>query len=71
MNPLSNHPLVYVVEDESDIRELICFHLAGEGCQVEGFSHAESAQKAVDQKKPDLVVDSEMALKYNLATQVK
>jgi two-component system alkaline phosphatase synthesis response regulator PhoP len=48
--------LVYVVEDESDIAELIRFNLQMEGFQVETYPSGELGYKAVELKKPDLLI---------------
>lgn len=47
---------VLVVEDESDIANLIQFHLAREGYQTEIVGSGRSALAAVDRHKPDLIV---------------
>lgn len=47
---------VYVIEDESDIAELIRFNLSLEGYNVEIFFSGETGLKAVENKKPDLVL---------------
>jgi len=49
-------PRVLVVEDESDIANLIQFHLAREGYQTEIVGSGRSALAAVDRQKPDLIV---------------
>ena len=36
--PLSVPPRVLVVEDEANIRELVCLHLGHEGYTCEGFA---------------------------------
>ena len=47
---------IYVVEDENDIAELIRFNLSLEGYLVEAFSSGEMALRAIEQKKPDLMI---------------
>ncbi len=54
LNPMN--PLVYVVEDELDVRELIQLHLKREGYQVKAFEDAESAQLAMSSDQPALLV---------------
>ncbi|MDZ7620842.1 MAG: response regulator transcription factor [Patescibacteria group bacterium] len=45
-----------MVEDEADIRELICYNLVKEGYQVVGVATGEDALEAVDRQGFDLVV---------------
>lgn len=47
---------IYVVEDESDIAELIRFNLNLAGYQVECFPFGEACLRAVEEKRPDLIV---------------
>jgi two-component system, OmpR family, alkaline phosphatase synthesis response regulator PhoP len=47
---------IYVVEDENDIAELIRFNLTLEGHHVETFSTGEMVLRAIEKKKPDLIV---------------
>lgn len=47
---------ILVVEDEEDIRELICFHLEEEGYAVRSAEDGVSALMAVAEQPPDLIV---------------
>lgn len=46
--------LIYVVEDENHIRELIVFNLEENGYKVKGFANGEDALAECALKKPDL-----------------
>lgn len=48
-------PTIFLVDDESIIRQNLCFGLRGK-YQVEAFASAEEAWPALEQKRPDLVV---------------
>ena len=48
--------LIYCVEDDSGIRELICYALASSGFSVEAFEEGEGFLKSFNAKKPDLVL---------------
>ncbi len=48
--------LVYIVEDDKDIREIESFALKNSGYRVEEFSSAEEFYKKLKEKKPDLVL---------------
>lgn len=47
---------VLVIEDEDDIRELICYNLRREGFQVTGVGTGEEGLVAVERGQPDLVL---------------
>lgn len=47
---------ILVVEDEEDIRELICHHLAKEGFQAQAVPSAESALDEVRKQRPDAIL---------------
>jgi len=47
---------ILVVEDEEDIRDLICHHLGKEGFQPEGIPDAERALAEVRRQKPDAIL---------------
>ena len=47
---------VLIVEDEEDIRELICYNLLKEGYQVASVALGEEALAAVDARPPDLIL---------------
>ncbi|MCB0341215.1 MAG: response regulator [Bdellovibrionales bacterium] len=53
MNP---GQMVYVIEDESDIAELIRFNLSLEGFRVQTFGSGEEGLMAVENDPPDLLV---------------
>ena len=48
--------LVYIVEDDKDIREIESFALKNSGYRVEEFSSAEEFYKKLKEKKPDLIL---------------
>ncbi|USN48924.1 MAG: response regulator [Pseudobdellovibrionaceae bacterium] len=48
--------MVYVIEDESDIAELIRFNLSLEGFRVQTFGSGEEGLMAVENDPPDLLV---------------
>lgn len=48
--------LIYCVEDDSGIRELICYALTSSGFTVEAFEEGEAFLKSYAVKKPDLVL---------------
>ena len=54
--PSPPRPSVLVVEDEGDIRELICYNLLKEGYQVVGVASGEEALEAIGRQAFDLVV---------------
>jgi two-component system phosphate regulon response regulator PhoB len=49
------HPIL-VVEDEEDIRELVCYNLSKEGFQVAGVASGEEGLAAVERWRPSLVL---------------
>src|SRR5665647_1209845 len=48
--------LIFVVEDEDNIRELLCCALKSFSYRVESFGNAEAMLKAVTGEKPDLIL---------------
>ncbi len=48
--------LIYIVEDDTNIREIESFALKNSGYQVKDFSNAKEFYHAVKEKKPDLVL---------------
>lgn len=48
--------LIYVCDDEENIRELIKSYLVREGYIVNTFDDGEALQKAIEQKEPDMIV---------------
>ena len=49
-------PLIYIVEDDEDIRELSIYALRGAGFECEGFESAADFQAALSEKRPDLAL---------------
>lgn len=48
--------LIYCVEDDESIRELVSYALRGQGYQVEGFGKASAFYEALRHNTPDLVL---------------
>ena len=48
--------LIYIVEDDQNIREIESFALKNSGYQIRDFSNAKEFYHAVKEKKPDLVI---------------
>ncbi len=51
-----NKKHILVIEDESDIQELIQFNLTREGFKVSGYTSGEAGLTAVQKVKPDLIL---------------
>jgi two-component system alkaline phosphatase synthesis response regulator PhoP len=49
-------PLIYLVEDEDSIRELVLYTLDNSGLEAKGFAEGKSFWQAMEEKKPDLVL---------------
>jgi DNA-binding response OmpR family regulator len=49
-------PRVLVVEDETNIRELVCLHLRHEGYECEGLADGATALKRSEKERYDLMV---------------
>ena len=49
-------PLIIVVEDEPDIREIMLYNLRREGYQAEGFESGPEGLEAIRAKQPNLVI---------------
>ena len=49
-------PRVLVVEDEPNIRELVCLHLTHEGYTCDGIADGQEAVKRTEAERFDLVV---------------
>jgi DNA-binding response OmpR family regulator len=49
-------PLIYVVDDEQDIVDLIALHLEKSNVQVQGFLDATTFYRQLNQKIPELVI---------------
>lgn len=48
--------MIYLVEDDSSIRELVLYALHNTGLEAEGFERPSQFWKAVDEKEPSLVI---------------
>ncbi len=48
--------IIYTVEDDQSIRELVIYALKQSGYEVQGFAEGESFQKALEKQIPDLVL---------------
>lgn len=48
--------LIAIVEDETDIRELLCLHFKKAGFRVESFERGDQFLKFLSQKLPDLII---------------
>ncbi len=48
--------IIYIGEDEPDIRETLAYNLSQEGFKVSEFSDAESCLNKIQKKKPDLLL---------------
>lgn len=48
--------LIYCVEDDESIRELVIYALKNSGFDAEGFESAKEFYKALEEKKPNLII---------------
>ena len=48
--------LIYIVEDDTNIREIESFALKNSGYQTQDFGNAKEFYRAVKEKKPDLAL---------------
>ena len=48
--------LIYIVEDDQNIREIESFALKNSGYQIGDFSNARDFYRAMNEKKPDLII---------------
>lgn len=48
--------MIYLVEDDANIRKLVCYALAKEGFEVEGFEHPNNFWVALSTKTPSLIL---------------
>lgn len=48
--------IIFVIDDEKDIREILKINLANEGYSVTAFSSAADAKKGFESEKPDLII---------------
>jgi two-component system phosphate regulon response regulator PhoB len=53
---MAHKEIVYAVEDEEDILELITYNLSKEGFPVEGFTNGEALLERVAQRKPTCII---------------
>ena len=49
-------PLIYCVEDDENIRELVSYAMRGQGYNVIGFGSADELYRVLDKNKPDLLL---------------
>ena len=49
-------PLIYCVEDDESIRELVSYAMRGQGYKVEGFGDSGEFYEAVQKDVPDLIL---------------
>ncbi len=54
--PMIAPPNIYVVEDETDILDLLTYNLHREGYSVTGVTNGEQALRAIPQEQPALVL---------------
>ena len=55
-NTVTDAPRVLVVEDEPNIRELVCLHLGLEGYACDGSGDGQAALKRIETERFDLLV---------------
>ena len=48
--------MIYCVEDEQNIRELLLYSLQSSGYQVRGFAEGAEFKKALEEQKPELIL---------------
>ncbi len=48
--------MIYLVEDDNSIRELVAYTLKGAGFEPQGFEHPKSFWLAIEKKTPDLIL---------------
>ncbi|MGN0383428.1 MAG: response regulator transcription factor [Eubacterium sp.] len=48
--------MIYLIEDDSNIRELVIYTLNSTGLEAKGFEHPKDFWKAMEEKKPSLVL---------------
>jgi len=48
--------IIFIVDDEKDIREILKINLESEGYSVTAFSSASDAKKGFESQKPDLII---------------
>ena len=52
----TNGHLIYVVDDETDIRQLVTVSVSAAGYQVKGFSSGSDALRSLELDEPDLII---------------
>ena len=50
------NPLIFVVEDELDLREIMLYNLRREGYEAQGFESGSEGLKAIRANQPNLVI---------------
>ncbi len=48
--------MIYFVEDDSNIRKLVCYALSHEGYNIKGFSHPAEFRNAMKEATPELII---------------
>ncbi len=48
--------VLYIIDDEKDIQDIIRLNFTGDGFEVAGFSSGEDAYKMLAKKKPDIIL---------------
>lgn len=56
LNPMKERRLIFVVEDEPDILDLIALHLIKAGYEVKKFSEASPMLKQLERQLPDIII---------------
>ena len=51
-----NHPVVLIVEDHDDTREMLTILLSSFGCHVVGAEDGERAMNVAERSRPDLIL---------------
>jgi len=49
-------PLVFIIEDDEDINELLAYNLKKEGFNVKSFLHGKDALNSLEKEKPDIIL---------------
>ncbi len=48
--------LIYIIEDDEDINQLVAYNLRKEGFEVKSFLHGKDALKELEKEKPDIIL---------------
>ena len=56
MSEVRGKQMIYLVEDDESIRELVVYTLNSQGMEAEGFEVPSAFWKAVEKRVPDLVL---------------